>query len=77
MRRAKGAVFLISFPIQSYFSPSPQPPSDTKGPLRRREEHGITNKCSEKASISVSVFIFLTWTTIYKSNNFCKNARTT
>jgi len=29
--------------------------SDAKRPLWRREEHGIVNKCSEKASISVSL----------------------
>ena len=35
---------------------SPSPPlSDAKRPLRRREEHGIRNKCPEKASISVSL----------------------
>ena len=48
MGRVKGEVSLLLFSC-------PRLLSDVKRPLRRREKHGIINKCSEKASISVSL----------------------
>ena len=47
MGRVKGAVSLLLFPLPCLLV--------TQRPLRRREEYGIINKCSEKASISVSL----------------------
>ena len=50
MGRVKGAVSLLLFPRPRLFS-------DAKRPLQRREEHGIINKCSEKASTNQCQFI--------------------
>jgi len=53
------------------------PLSDAKRPLWRREEHGIINKCSEKASISVSLlFIDVDCYIVFISSSYTRTSFT-
>ena len=70
MGRVKGTVSLLLFPHRRLFS-------DAKRPLQRREEHGIINKCSEKASISVSLlFIDIDCYFVFISSSYTRTSFT-